>query len=151
MRMMNNGLMTNYVVVHAIWVILVVEVYTLSFVLSYLTKSCSFWYVRTNQVFIIVWTSMGVISFLARLVDTEFRGALKAVLWRKPPPRELVLQNTHFFEVHDTNSRDPKLKFTLFEYIHLKVSSRQFILDSLISVSFNLAKRSIFPSDGVET
>jgi hypothetical protein len=150
MKMLNNGLMTNFVVVHAIWVILVAEVYVLSFMLSYQTESCLFWYVRTTQVFVIVRTTLGLISFSARLVDKEFRAALKAVFWRKPPSREIVLQNSHFFAVDDTNSGDPKPKFTLFEYIHLKVSSRQFILDSLISVSFNLAKKSIFPSEGVE-
>jgi hypothetical protein len=41
-------------------------------------------------------------------------------------------------------------KFTLFESLHLKVHNRQFILDSLIAVSFYLARNAIQPSEGVK-
>jgi hypothetical protein len=84
---------------------------------------------------------MGIISLLVRLVDRDFRRGLKAMLVRRPEDKqnEAIARNALDLRAND--------KFTLFESMHLKVHNTQFILDSLIAVTFYLARNTFQPSD----
>jgi hypothetical protein len=44
-KMFNNGLLTNFVVVHTVWILLVLDAYYISLLCFYYTHTCHFWYV----------------------------------------------------------------------------------------------------------
>lgn len=150
MKMMNTGHLTNFIVIHTVWILLVVDALSACFMLFFITQSCNYWYVTPMQLNSFLWTSLGLITLSARLVDKEFRKAIVAMFGRQAEERTVV-QN-HLLSARSLSVvHNPNYKFTIFESLHLKVSYRQFILDSLISLSFYLARESIFSSDGVES
>jgi hypothetical protein len=144
--------MNNFIITHAVWVVSVGQLYTLNFTLYSCTQVCFFWYVSSRQTAVYLWASMGIISMLARLIDKSFRKAIRRMFCRNGPPlrRQVRLSNGYLLSRGISATRSSN-RLNVFESLHLKVSSRQFILDSLISLSFYLARESIFSSDGVES
>lgn len=92
---------------------------------------------------------MGITVFVARIVDSDFRKSFKSLVYpRIPKPRPLVsLENSSqedsgFSVNFDRVSLllEGSRHFEIFKSLHVKVPSQQFILDSLISLSFNFAR-----------
>jgi hypothetical protein len=150
--MFNTDHLTSFVVIHTVWVMLVADSYFYSFMLFYLTESCNYWLVITTQLENLLWTSLGMISLPARLIDKQFRQALTSMFYRQARKKRVVQMEANLLSARLASVEyNPNYKFTIFESLHMKVSSRQFILDSLISLSFYLARESIYSSDGVES
>jgi hypothetical protein len=148
--MVKSGHMINYVVIHAIWVIAVGEAYAVNFMLNSYTGLCFFWYVRPSQIGSVLWTGMGLIAILARLIDKTFRKALNSLFRIERLTKPKIHNGLLSYDFANSVTDKSSITHALFESLHMKVSSRQFILDSLISLSFNLAKNSIIPSEGAE-
>jgi hypothetical protein len=91
---------------------------------------------------------LGITSLVGRLVDKEFRRRLKSTFYRKQETTKLVQVPSSLVSANP--SLNYSTKFTLFESLHLKVHNRQFILDSLIALSFYLARNAIFPQEGAK-
>jgi hypothetical protein len=153
-KMAQTGHMNNFIITHAVWVISVQQLYTVNFLIYSGTQICFFWYVSSRQLAVYLWASIGIISMLARLIDKSFMKAARNMLCRtgRPKRRTVLLSgNTHLLSRGISSATFISNQLNVFESLHLKVSSRQFILDSLISLSFYLARESIYSSDGVET
>jgi hypothetical protein len=87
-----------------------------------------------------------VTSFIGRLVDKEFRHSLKTTFFRKQLSNKVTVV-PNFLVSTNTTSNYVSSNLTLFESLHLKVHNTQFILDSLIAVSFYLARNPMQPSE----
>jgi hypothetical protein len=99
---------------------------------------------------------MGLVSLFARLIDKDFRSAFIAIfILRKQNeerPKEVqpIMTTSNCLRTSINLRTDPDPKFLgVFDKLHMKVKYTQFILDSLISLSFNMSKQTIIPVDGV--
>lgn len=83
---------------------------------------------------------MGITVFVARTIDLDFRASL-GDFWRRKLPIQKLLP-TPINEV-SINLLDPHIEeqayFGVFQSLQVKVNSKQFILDSLIALSFKFA------------
>jgi hypothetical protein len=87
--MMNTGHLTNFIGIHTVWILFVVDALLASSMLFSITESCNYWYVIPMQLDNVLWTSLGLITLSARLVDREFRKAMLAMLCRQAKERQV--------------------------------------------------------------
>jgi hypothetical protein len=143
-RMCQVRQFTNFIVVHILWV-------QVSFATTYiitaeglLSRSCGLDLVRTRQALLTIYTSYGIISFTARLLDREFRHIFLSIFRCPLTTLHKRLQGRHqLLRQHLEGSReiDEAVYLSVFERIQLKVTTKQFILDSLISLSFYISSQ----------
>lgn len=134
------GQFTNFVAVHSIMVVSVVVVNFLSAVVGFISGECFSNTVNPPQLNQVIYAALGLLAFLARIVDKDFRLAVLRTFSKNPSsfkPAALELSEEMALvseKLRKAAIVTPKTYTTVFQNLHLKL-----IMDSLIALSFNLA------------
>eukprot|EP00359_Climacostomum_virens_P002757 CAMPEP_0204908398 /NCGR_PEP_ID=MMETSP1397-20131031/7350_1 /ASSEMBLY_ACC=CAM_ASM_000891 /TAXON_ID=49980 /ORGANISM="Climacostomum Climacostomum virens, Strain Stock W-24" /LENGTH=519 /DNA_ID=CAMNT_0052077893 /DNA_START=318 /DNA_END=1873 /DNA_ORIENTATION=- len=134
-RMCQVRQFTNFIVVHAVWVQIAFSP-TVLLIEGGISPSCGL-----EVALKVIFCLFGLFSFIARLLDKEFRRTFRGILMRKEQEAKADNKSQlHGLLASFTGEMKPvesKVYYSVFEHIQLK-----FILDSLISLSFYIASNS---------
>lgn len=137
---------TNYYVVHSVWVMVISVMYLILNILQHIeSDSCIELYVGVTQIRCVIPGVTGLLVFLIRLFDRDFYSAIINLFLKVSKSKDddseiLIFKST--FSI-DSKSFEDKAKLVQLETFscvyksqYLKVISWQFIIDSLISLTF---------------
>lgn len=143
--MFKSKLYTNFVAAHVVWFQTIMVLDLITSVGAYFVEGCFFLWVRTTQASKIISCTSGLTVFCARFIDADFRETLKLLGNFHKSDIQAIKDYSVITELtNELGSTEGSIRsFAVFRSLQIKVRYSQFIIDTLISLSYTFTRQDV--------